>query len=116
MFESIRKAMYFGLGAAAMSWDKIRQGVDELVEKGDITAEEGRKLYEDLTTNAEEQGRAFDERVRSQVRQMLADMGVATRSEVAALQTRIDILERRISDLSLEQARLEQEQAAHAEG
>lgn len=97
MFETIRKAMLVGMGAAALSWDKIKESVDELVSKGDISAEEGKKLYSEMTARAEEQGRDLDERLRSQVRQMLTNVGVADRTQIAVLENRIEALESRIS-------------------
>ncbi|MHB1189923.1 MAG: phasin family protein, partial [Armatimonadota bacterium] len=72
----------------------------DLVSKGDISAEEGRKLYEDLTARAEEQGRALNERIRMQIREMLADVGVPDRAQIAMLESRIENLERRVAELS----------------
>lgn len=99
MFESMRKAVLIGMGAAAMSWDKMKEMVDDLVEKGDLSAEEGKRLFNDMTARAEEQGQTLNERVRSQIRQMLTDMGVADRTQIAMMESRIASLERRIVEL-----------------
>lgn len=101
MFEDIRKAMFIGLGAAAMSWDKMKEMVDDLVSKGDITADEGKKLYNELLHRAEEQGREANDRLRTQIRQVLTDMGVADRAHIATLESRIESLERRINQLEM---------------
>jgi polyhydroxyalkanoate synthesis regulator phasin len=100
MLETLRKVAYFGLGAAVLTADKVKQLVDDLVSRGDITREEGRKLYEDLTSRAEEQGRALNERIRVQVRDMLHDLGVADRSQITALENRIAALETRVKVLN----------------
>lgn len=101
MFETLRKVMLFGLGAAAMTQDKIQQMIDDMVSRGDMTVDEGRKLFDEVTSRVEEQGRTMNERIRNQVRDMLKDMGIADRTQIAMLEARIDLLEGRINDLSL---------------
>ena len=98
MFEMIRKVMFIGMGAAAMSWDKIRETLDDLVAKGDLTADEGKKLYTELTQRAEEQGRDASQRMNTQLRQMLADLGVASGDRISVLERRIEELEQQIRE------------------
>lgn len=100
MFEMIRKVMFIGMGAAAMSWDKMRETLDDLVSRGDLTAEEGQKLYSEMTQKAEEQGREASQRINTQVRKTLADLGVANGDRIANLERRIEVLEQRIRETS----------------
>jgi polyhydroxyalkanoate synthesis regulator phasin len=102
MFESFRKAALFGIGAAAMSMEKISQTIDDLVAHGDMTTDEGKKLFQDVTSNIEEQGRNLTEQIRSQIRSMLKDMGVADRSQVTMMEGRIEALERRLETYAVE--------------
>lgn len=109
MLESLRKLMYIGLGAAAMSRDKVKQAIDEMVSRGEVSSEEGHKLYDEIMNRAEEEARSLNDRIKSQVRQYLTDAGVADRSQIEALASRIDELERRIdqvlADMDKEQAK-----------
>lgn len=107
MMDSLRRMMYFGLGAAAMSADIIRRTIDEFVERGEMTTDEGKKLYDDVMTRAEEERRSMNERMRSHVHDVLKDMGVADRTQVAMLENRIDAIhanieemERRLAEIS----------------
>lgn len=100
MFEMIRKVMFIGMGAAAMSWDKMREMLDDLVSRGDLTAEEGKKLYTEMTQKAEEQGKEASQRMNVQLRQMLKDLGVANGDRVNILERRIEALENRLNQLS----------------
>ena len=100
MFETLRKLLLFGLGAAAVSADKIREVVDDLVKRGEITAEEGRKMYEELMCRTEEERRKLNERIRAQIRDTLKEIGVADRTQIAALETRIAALEQKIETMS----------------
>lgn len=99
MLESLRKLMYIGLGAAAMSRDKVKQSIDEMVSRGEVSSDEGRKLYDEIMSRAEEEARSLNDRIKAQVRQYLTDAGVADRSQIEALACRIDGLERRIDQV-----------------
>ncbi|HET6453377.1 MAG TPA: phasin family protein [Armatimonadota bacterium] len=100
MFESLRKMMLIGVGAADMAADKLRQMVDDFVERGEISMEEGRKLYNELLSRADEQRQTANERIKTQVRETLKDLGVADRTQVAMLESRIDSLERKIDQMA----------------
>lgn len=99
MFETIRKVMYLGLGAAAVSVDMARKWIDDLVARGEITRDEGRKLYEEYVSRIEEEGRKLDERIRGQVRDVLREMGLADQSQFTMLETRVAVLERKVEEL-----------------
>lgn len=100
MFESLRKMMLIGVGAADMAADKLRQMVDDFVERGEISMEEGRKLYNELLSRADEQRQTANERIKTQVRETLKDLGVADRTQIAMLESRIDSLERKIDQMA----------------
>lgn len=46
--EGIRKLLLAGVGAVATTADKSKEILDELVEKGELTVEQGRALNQDL--------------------------------------------------------------------
>jgi polyhydroxyalkanoate synthesis regulator phasin len=100
MFESLRKMMLIGVGAADMAADKLRQMVDDFVERGEISMEEGRKLYNELLSRADEQRQTANERIKTQIRETLKDLGVADRTQIAMLESRIDSLERKIDQMA----------------
>ena len=100
MLENLRKMLYLGLGAAAMSRDKIRELIDDLEKRGDVTAEEGKKLYAEVTSRAEEQGRAMNERIRTQICDSLKGMGLADRNQIGLLESRFEALERKVNELT----------------
>jgi len=105
--------MYIGLGAAVMSRDKVRQVIDEMVSRGEVSAEEGRKLYDEFVSRAEEETRSLNDRIKSQVRQYLTDAGVADRDQIQVLARRIDALEYRLDQLM---AGMDTEQVCPPEG
>ena len=51
MSEEVKKIFLAGLGAAAVTAEKSKQVVDELVKKGELTLEQGKALNEELKHN-----------------------------------------------------------------
>lgn len=49
--EELRKVVLAGIGATAMTMEKSRELVDELVEKGEFTVEQGKSMNEELKHN-----------------------------------------------------------------
>ena len=48
MMDELKKIVLFGVGAVASTYEKAADLIDELVEKGKITVEEGKELGEEL--------------------------------------------------------------------
>ena len=98
--EFVKKTLAFGLGLAALTSDKVRQFVDEAVQKGEMTREEAKKFMEDVSARAEEQRKDLQSWMRDQINKMLAAGGAASAERVTHLEARVAALERRLEDLS----------------
>lgn len=48
MLEEMKKLCLAAVGAAAMTYDKAIEVINDLVQKGKITVEEGKELSEEL--------------------------------------------------------------------
>ncbi|HAH79352.1 MAG TPA: aspartyl beta-hydroxylase [Ruminococcaceae bacterium] len=55
--EDLRKIFLAGLGAVAVTSEKSKQVVDELVKKGELTLEQGKVLNEELQHRVREKAR-----------------------------------------------------------
>lgn len=53
--ENLRKILLAGLGAAAVTAEKSKQVIDELVQKGELTLDQGKVLNEELKRNVKDQ-------------------------------------------------------------
>ncbi len=99
MFETIRRAMLIGLGAADMAAERVQHMVDDLVQRGEVTADQGRELYSDIMNRMEERGRMENERMRAHMRETMRDMGIPDRTQMEIIEARIDNLERKIDQV-----------------
>lgn len=95
MIELFKKAMYAGVGVAVLTKDKVSQSVNDLVEKGRITTDEAEKLTEKIL----EAGKSETEQARAEAGKLLDDIlnraHFATKSQVEALEKRVQELEGR---------------------
>jgi polyhydroxyalkanoate synthesis regulator phasin len=96
MNPTLRRVITAGLGSLAMTEKAVRQLIDDLVSKGDITRSEGERMLVDLERKWQqesgrlgvkwEQGRQNLERmIASAVSTALDRVGLARKAEVEAL-------------------------------
>lgn len=94
--EFMKRTLAFGLGVAALTGDKVKQFVDEAVQRGEMSREEARKFMDDVSVRADEERKSMQNWIRDQVNRMLVAGGAASLERVAQLEARIDALERRL--------------------
>ncbi len=100
MTEFVKKAVAFGMGAAAYSAEKMKQFADEMVARGEMTTEEAGKFVDDMSQKAEDEKRSLQEWMREQMSRMLQQMGVAERARVEAIEARLSAIEARLGVVS----------------
>ncbi len=92
MIDLVKKALLTGVGAAALTKEKIEELAKDFVEKGKMTEQEGRAFVDDLVTRSEDSRAAFQKQVESLVQSALGKMDLAKKSEVDALKLEIEKL------------------------
>lgn len=100
LVDILKKTFDFGLGAAALSVEKLKCFADEMVSRGEMTSEDARKFVDDVSAKADEQKRSLNEWISEQISKMLQQAGAAEAAHVDRLETRIASLERRVAELS----------------
>jgi len=67
MEDLIKKFLYTGVGIAALTAEKMQEAVDELVGKGKVSEEEGKKIVDDFTDKAETRREKFERELKEVV-------------------------------------------------
>ena len=67
MSETLRKLGLIGIGVLAITEEKIRQTVDELIEKGEMNREEGKSLVQELLTEKKKQMQELGDTISNSV-------------------------------------------------
>lgn len=92
LVEGVRRFVLAGIGAAAFSYEKASETIEQLVKKGELTVEQGKALNEELKHNVKE---AIKENVTVNVvkteEKPVEDM---TKEELDALKARIAAAEK----------------------
>ena len=100
MSETLRKLGLIGIGVLAITEEKIRQTVDELIEKGEVNREEGKSLVQELLTEKKKQMQELGDRISEDVQNAIDRSKIATKDDVARLEEKIAGLEKAVKELS----------------
>lgn len=100
--ELFKKSLDFGIGAAALSAEKLKQFADDMVARGEMTSDDARKFVDDISAKAEEEKRALQEWICEQISKTLQHAGAADADRVERLESRVASLERRVAELNAE--------------
>lgn len=97
MTTLLERLVLLGLGGAVMAQDAVREAIDEMVKRGDVSREEAGGVMRDM----EERGRkARDEitsTVREETRKMIDRLDLVTKEDLHRIQQRLDVIEERLS-------------------
>jgi len=98
--ELFARSVDLGLGALLLTKEAAQKAVDELVHKGEVSREEGKRLVERMLERGKEQKEHMEQMIREAVDKALEKADVArgsdlrdARARIAELQARLDKLE-----------------------
>ncbi len=95
MFETLRKMMLVGLGVQ----EKMREILDEMVEKGQISREEGDTLLNKLMGQAEQNVNTMEEKMKELISTVLSTMDLPTKKDLEELRDQVALLQKSIDKL-----------------
>lgn len=93
MKKSMQKLGLIGAGLWAMTEDKINELVKDLVEKGDINKEEGKKLVSEMLDESKKQKFDLEKKISEKIQEVVSKTDVISRKEMKELESRIETLE-----------------------
>lgn len=102
MKDTIRKVGLFGIGAWALTEEKIAEFVNDLVDKGEINREEGKKFVNELISARKKQKDDLEQNISAKVQDILGKADLATKKEIKSIEDKIDNIEAAIKELSKE--------------
>ena len=95
MIDFIKKGLMAGVGLAVMTKDKIEELVKEIIEKGEISEQEGKELIDKLQKKAEQARRDLEQKIESIVEKTLEKMNVPTKKDITEMEERIKEIEKK---------------------
>jgi polyhydroxyalkanoate synthesis regulator phasin len=90
--ELIRRYLDAGIAFTQMTRQRAEDIVRDLVKAGEVQTEQTQQLVEELVNRSRENTEKLFESVREQVNASIANLGLATRDDIARLEARIDAI------------------------
>lgn len=96
MRESVRKVGLLGAGLWAMTEEKINELVKDLVDKGDISKEDGKKAVQELIEESKKQTMYLEKKVSEKIQDAVSKKDIFSGKDMNELHSRIKTLEEEI--------------------
>ena len=96
MSDILRKMGLFSIGVFSLTKEKVEELSRELIQKGDLTQEEGKKFVHDVLAEKEKQVKDIESQVNTKVQEFINKSGVVTKKDIQALEKKIEELEKKL--------------------
>ena len=98
MIDLIKKTMMAGIGLALKTRDEVEELAKDLVNKGTMSEQEGKRFLDELLNRYDEAKDKFEERIENTVKKFLKKADIVTGDELKALKKEIRELKKAISN------------------
>ena len=95
MFDSIRKALLAGIGVP----EKVKELIDDLVKKGELSKSQGAKLIKEWSDKISRSEDEFGKTISEIINKTFEKMNIPTRDEVEKLNRKVLSLSARLRKL-----------------
>lgn len=92
--DDLKKVFLFGVGAIAKTSEKSKELIDELIEKGALTVEQGKTLNEELKHNLQEKIIEKEKELNSELISQIKDMKNLSDEDIKILKDKIAEVEK----------------------
>ena len=93
MAELFKKFLYTSVGLVSSTSERMQTLISDLVEKGRLSEDEGKKIVDEFTEGTTEKRNEFEDRLSSLVEDIMHKLSIPTRAQIEALEERIEELE-----------------------
>jgi len=100
MSDMFKKMGLFGIGVISLTQEKVEEFSQDMIKKGELSREEGKKLVKDILYEREKQVKDLEDKINDRVRDTLEKSGVVMKSDISALEKKIEKLEKTIQALT----------------
>lgn len=97
--EELKNIILAGIGSAAYTYEKASGVIDNMVQKGKLTVDEGKELSQELkrTISKKNSSESKEEGVpvtKEDIKELLQEMNFATKDDLNSIIARLDNLEK----------------------
>ena len=99
MSEMIKKMGLFGIGVISLTQEKIEEFSQEMIKKGEISREEGKKFVKEVLSEKEKQMKDLEDKINNRVKETIEKSGVVMKSDIESLEKKIEKLEKAVQSM-----------------
>ena len=100
MSELLRKMGLFGIGVISLTQEKLEEFTQDMIKKGEMSREEGKKFVREVLSEKEKQIHELENKINEKVRETITKSGVVTKSDIEALERKIEELEKTVLSMT----------------
>ncbi len=97
MEDLFKKFLYTGVGIVSTTAEVLQKSVDEWIDKGSISKEEGKKIVGDFIAEASEKKTEIEGQMKGLMDKAMSKLDFPTRDEIEKLNARIAELEEKLA-------------------
>ena len=94
--DLIERTFLAGMGAAALTKDRVQELVEEFVRRGQLNTEEGREVVDRLVARSREEARSLLKKADSSLQGAYRDLGLTSKHQLEDVEFRLRQLEHRV--------------------
>ena len=94
--DLIERTFLAGMGAAALTKDRVQELVEEFVRRGQLNSDEGREVVDRLVSRSREEARSLLKKADSSLQGAYRDLGLTSKHQLEDLEFRLRQLEHRV--------------------
>jgi poly(hydroxyalkanoate) granule-associated protein len=94
-----RDILLAGIGAVALSQDKIEEFINRLIERGEIAEKDGKKLVREVVDKRKKGAKKAEDEVNKRIEEILDHMNVPTKADIDALSVKVSDLSTKVDEL-----------------
>lgn len=98
MLNYLKKSLLTGVGLALRSKAEIEELAKEFAEKSKMDQDEAKAFLDECRTKYDDAKAGFDKKIESSIEKILAKLDLPSRTDIQALNDRIDNLSKKLSD------------------
>ncbi|HEY9205009.1 MAG TPA: phasin family protein [Candidatus Methanoperedens sp.] len=100
MSEMFKKMGLFGIGVISLTQEKLEEFTQDMIKKGEMSREEGKKFVREVLSEQEKQIKDVEDKINKKVKETFEKSGVVMKSDVEALERKIEELEKTVKSMS----------------
>ena len=97
--DILRTPILASVGAFSMAEEGIEKFVKDLVERGETSEKEGKKIVEDFRKRTSRNRKDFEKKTDERIEKALKALRLPTKKDINTLKRKIDKLEKRVGKL-----------------